>query len=117
MLQPLATQSTQQQHLRKTFLRDQLGGILGIGIILDMGQNNNVVILLLRAGSRIKIAHYDIGLAAQRSAIAVACVTGDDEIIRAQQLCQFRRNRAGGKDHTTGHKTDSSFFLDSWLPC
>ena len=106
MLQPLATQSTQQQHLRKAFLRDQLGGILGIGIILDMGQNNNVVILLLRAGSRIKIAHYDIGLAAQRSAIAVARVTGDDEIIRAQQLCQFRRNRA-----------DSSFFLDSWLPC
>ncbi len=88
MLQPLAAQSTQQQHLRKAFLRDQLGGILGIGIILDMGQNNNVVILLLRAGSRIKIAHDDIGSAAQRCAVAVACITGDDEVIRAQQPCQ-----------------------------
>ena len=109
MLHPPAAQCTQQKHLVKALLRRELCGILGIGVVLDVGQHNDIVRILLRTGSGVKIAYNDIRLAAQPFAVAVARIAGNDKIITAQQAFEFRLHRAGGKDHTTGHLIHSSF--------
>ena len=97
MLYPPAAQCTQQKHLVKALLCSKLCGIFGIGVVLDVGKNNDIVRILLRAGSRIKVAYNDIRFTAQPH------IAGNDKIIAAQQVLKLRLHRAGGKDHTTGH--------------
>ena len=103
MLYPPAAQCTQQKHLVKALLCSKLCGIFGIGVVLDVGKNNDIVRILLRAGSGIKVAYNDIRFTAQPHTVAVARIAGNDKIIAAQQALELRLHRAGGKDHTTGH--------------
>ena len=102
--QPPAAEAPQQKHLVKALLHGQLCRVFRIGIVLDMGQNYDLVVLLLRAGCRVEVAHDHMGLAVQGRAVAVACIAGDDKIIFPQQTGQRRRDRAGRKDHTPCHK-------------
>ena len=81
MLQPPAAEAPQQKHLVKALLHGQLCRVFRIGIVLDMGQNYDLVVLLLRAGCRVEVAHDHMGLAVQGRAVAVACIAGDDKII------------------------------------
>ena len=104
MFQPPAAEAPQQKHLVKALLHGQLCRVFRIGIVLDMGQNYDLVVLLLRAGCRVEVAHDHMGLAVQGRAVAVACIAGDDKIIFPQQTGQRRRDRAGRKDHTPCHK-------------
>ena len=65
MLQPPAAEAPQQKHLVKALLHGQLCRVFRIGIVLDMGQNYDLVVLLLRAGCRVEVAHDHMGLAVQ----------------------------------------------------
>ena len=103
MLDPPAAQRAQKKHLGKAFLTGKLGGIFGVGVILDVRQDDDIVVLLHRTGRGIEIPQDDIGLAAQRRAVAVASITGDDEVIGAEQTLQLRRDRAGREDHAAHH--------------
>ena len=103
MLDPPAAQRPQKKHLSKALLTGKLSGIFGVGVVLDVRQDDDIVVLLHRTGSGIKIPQNDIGLAAQRRAVAVACITGDDEVIGAEQTLQLRRDRAGREDHAAHH--------------
>ena len=99
VLQPFASQRPQQQYLGKALFRSELRRIFGIGIVLDVGQDDDIV-LLRRAGRGIEVADDDVRLAAQRLAVAVARIARNDEVIGAEQTFQLRRDRARGKDHT-----------------
>ena len=103
MLQPPAAQSPQQQHFRKALFTGQLCRILGVGVVLDVGQDDHIFVLRLRAGGRVKIAHHDVGLAPQRHTVAVARIAGDDKIIGAQQGFQLCRDGAGGENNAACH--------------
>ena len=100
----IAAEAAKQKHLVKALLHGQLCRVFRIGIVLDMGQNYDLVVLLLRAGCRVEVAHDHMGLAVQGRTVAVACIAGDDKIIFPQQTGQRRRDRAGRKDHTPCHK-------------
>ena len=107
VLQPPSPQCAQQQHFRKAFFGRQFCGVLGVGVVLHMGQDDDVVLLLRRAGCRVEISHNDMGPAPQPGTVLVACIAGNDKIVRAQEFRQRRIHRAGGKDHTTGHNIPS----------
>ena len=98
MLQPFAAQRPQQQYIGKTLFRSELRRIFGIGIVLDVGQDDDII-LLRRAGRGIEVADDDVRLAAQRLAVAVARIARNDEVFGAEQTFQLRRDRARGKDH------------------
>ena len=68
MLDPSAAQRPQKKHLGKALLTGKLGGIFGVGVVLDVRQDNDIVVLLHRTGRGIEISQDDIGLAAQRPA-------------------------------------------------
>ena len=72
MLDPPAAQRAQKKHLGKALLTGKLGGIFGVGVVLDVRQDDDIVVLLHRTGRGIEIPQDDIGLAAQRRAVAVA---------------------------------------------
>ena len=99
MLQPSAAKRAQQQHLGAASFGGKFRRIFGVGIVLDVGQDDDVI-LLLRAGRSVEVADDDVRFAAQRRTVAVARVAGDDEIIGPQQALQLRRDRAGRYDHT-----------------
>ena len=99
VFQPSAAQRAQQQHLGAAFFGGKFRRIFGVGVVLDMGQDDDVI-LLLRAGRGVKVADDDVRFAAQRRTVAVARVAGDDEVIGPQQALQLRRDRAGRYDHT-----------------
>ena len=69
----------------------------------NIGDVDDIVVLLHRTGRGIEVSQDDIGLAAQRRAVAVASITGDDEVIGAEQTLQLRRDRAGREDHAAHH--------------
>ena len=103
MLEASAAQYTQQQRLVEALLGGQLCRVLGVGVVLDVGQDDGVVALLRRAGRGVEVAHDDVGTAVERPAVAVARVAGNDGIAGPQGRRQRGADRAGGNDNTAGH--------------
>ena len=61
VFQPSAAQRAQQQHLGAAFFGGKLRRIFGVGVVLDMGQDDDII-LLLRAGRGVEVADDDVGL-------------------------------------------------------
>lgn len=76
----LPPQRPQQQRLVEALLGGQLCRVLGVGVVLDVGQDDGVAALLRRAGRGVEVAHDDVGTAVERPAVAVARVAGNDGI-------------------------------------
>jgi len=103
VLEASATQRTQQKRLVEALLGGQLCRIFGVGVVLDVGQDDDVVLLLRRAGRGVEVAHDDVGAAAQRLTVAVARVAGDDGVVGPQRRLQRRADGAGRQNNTAGH--------------
>lgn len=84
MLEASAAQYTQQQRLVEALLGGQLCRVLGVGVVLDVGQDDGVVALLRRAGRGVEVAHDDVGAAVERRTVAVARVAGNDGVAGPQ---------------------------------
>ena len=108
MLQPCPAQSTQQGDLVITVLQQPMGGVLGIGIVLHMGQHNGLVLGFgLRGG--VKVTDDEVGTQVKPFGIAVARVAGHNKITGLHIAAQCGGNRHGGKNHSTPAHFSHSF--------
>ena len=104
VLQPAAPQAPQQQHFGVALAGGQLGRVLGVGVVLDVGQDHQVLPRRRHGtGSRIEVPHHGVGPAAQGLAVVIARVTGDQVVVRPQQAGQRRADRAGRNDDAARH--------------
>ena len=97
---PLAAKGTQHDDMTVPPFTQPLCSIVGISIVLYMGQNDHIT-GGFRLGGRIKIPHDQIRLNAQHSRIAVPGITGNNGIPRLQVRGQSGRNRHGRKNNGT----------------
>ena len=114
MFQPFAPEAAQQQHFGIARPGGEPGRVLGVGVVLDVGQDDQVLPFRRRAGGRVKVPHHGVGPAAQGRAVAVARITGDQVVVRPQQPGQRRTDRAGRNNDAARH---SAFLLYSAGSC
>ena len=108
MLQPCPAQSAQQGDLVIAVLQQPMGGVLGIGIVLHMGQHNGLVLGFgLRGG--VKVTDDEVGTQAKPFGIVVARVAGHNKITGLHIAAQCGGNRHGGKNHGTPAHFSHSF--------
>ena len=85
-----------------------MGGVLGIGIVLHMGQHNGLVLGFgLRGG--VKVTDDEVGAQVKPFGIAVARVAGHNKITGLHIAAQCGGNRHGGKNHGTPAHFSHSF--------
>lgn len=88
MLEASAAQYTQQQRLVEALFGDQLCRVLGVGVVLDMGQDDGVVALLRRAMKKLRLYNGNI----QRIVVKMAEMYGTGYLFR-RKMTKLKRNQ------------------------
>ena len=101
VFQPRTAQRAQKRHAAKALLQQNAGGVVGVGIVLDMGQHNGPA-RRLGLGSRVKIPHNQVRHHPQKGGIAVARITGHQIVAGMKIRRHGGGHRHSGKNHSAG---------------